>query len=106
MKTGMFRYYSCSFKVSEDKQSTARAVIFKQYNIPFTYTIEASKSSYYCRDELRDVKFDDEKWLMMGESIAEALRDYLSFVFEEEEIKRRKRMERKLVSERRERTKF
>ncbi len=41
----MFRYYSCSFKLTRDKLTTARA-----YFIPFfkfCYTVESSVSSYY-----------------------------------------------------------
>lgn len=33
----MFRYYSCLFRVSEAKKSTARAVILR--NVPHCYTI-------------------------------------------------------------------
>lgn len=36
-KTDMFRYYSCLFRVSEAKKSTARAVILR--NVPHCYTI-------------------------------------------------------------------
>lgn len=35
----MFRYYSCIFKVSEFKETTARAVVLRKLGIPFTYTI-------------------------------------------------------------------
>ena len=38
-KTDMFRYYSCIFKISESKSSTARAVIIRNFRIPLTYTI-------------------------------------------------------------------
>jgi len=38
-KTTMFRYYSCSFKVSECKATTARAILLKKLNIPLSYTI-------------------------------------------------------------------
>lgn len=43
----MFRYYSCSFKISEYKSTTARAIFFRQINIPLSYTIETSNGFYY-----------------------------------------------------------
>jgi hypothetical protein len=36
-QTKMFRYYSCSFRISEHKQSTARALISKY--VPYCYTV-------------------------------------------------------------------
>lgn len=45
--TIMFRYYSCMFKISASKISTARAIVLRKLNIPFSYTIEASNGSYY-----------------------------------------------------------
>lgn len=43
----MFRYYSCSFKISEDKKTTARAIFLKNISIPFSFTVEASNGSFY-----------------------------------------------------------
>ena len=37
--TSMFRYYSCMFKISESKVTTARAIVLRNFKIPFTYTI-------------------------------------------------------------------
>lgn len=51
-KTEMFRYYSCIFKISEFKESTARAVILRNFKIPLTYTIEASNGSFYNHENL------------------------------------------------------
>ena len=46
-RTEMFRYYSCIFKITEEKKTTARAIFLKQHNISLSYTIEASNGSYY-----------------------------------------------------------
>ena len=37
--TNMFRYYSCSFKISYEKRSTARAIFLRALSIPFSDTI-------------------------------------------------------------------
>lgn len=34
-----FRYYSCSFLLSEHKKGTARAVMFERFKIPYVYTV-------------------------------------------------------------------
>ena len=75
-KTSLFRYYSCSFKVSEGKASTARAVLLRNYGIPFVYTIEASNGSYYNQEEKGKTDFTVEKWEGVGGKICEALFDY------------------------------
>lgn len=45
--TCMFRYYSCSFKINELKETTARAVMLRRLNIPLSYTIETSNGCYF-----------------------------------------------------------
>ena len=55
--TNMFRYYSCTFRISEFKETTARAVLLRKLMIPFSFTIEASNGSYYDQEKLKDVPF-------------------------------------------------
>lgn len=50
MKSKMFRYHSCIFKIAEFKESTGRATFLKSHKIPFTFTIEASNGSYFDKD--------------------------------------------------------
>lgn len=64
--TKMFRFYSCIFKVSEFKYSTARAVLLRKLNIPFSYTIESSNGSYYDNEQLKDIAFNEKSWEHMG----------------------------------------
>ena len=74
--TPMFRYYSCSFKISECKVTTARAVLLKKLMIPLSYTIEASNGSYYDHELLKDIPFTDSSWVKMGRDIGVALAEY------------------------------
>lgn len=46
-KTEMFRYYSCIFRVSKGKKSTARGVFCESYGFPNCFTIEASNGFYW-----------------------------------------------------------
>jgi|JI6StandDraft_1071083.scaffolds.fasta_scaffold23388_10 hypothetical protein len=43
----MFRYYSCTFKIPEDKMTTGRSILFFDLKVPYTYTIETSNAFYY-----------------------------------------------------------
>ena len=45
--TGMFRYYSCIFKISQSKKNTARAILFNYFDIVNCFTIEASNGSFF-----------------------------------------------------------
>ena len=75
-KTEVFRYYSCVFRVSEYKASTARAIVLRQLAIPFSYTIEASNGSYFDYQTKERQSFTIQKWLSLGVQICQALFDY------------------------------
>lgn len=45
--TSYFRYYSCIFRISSEKTTTARAIFNRSVDIPFTYTMESSNGFYY-----------------------------------------------------------
>ena len=46
-----FRYYSCIFKISTCKINTSRAVMLRDANVSFAFTIEASSFHYGARFE-------------------------------------------------------
>lgn len=48
--TPMFRYFSCMWRISESKESTARAVMFRKFNISNCYTMESSNGLYFDRN--------------------------------------------------------
>ena len=78
--TSMFRYYSCSFKISESKRKTARAVFLRKLMIPFSYTVEASISSHYNYESLKDVGFTTASWIEMGKIVGSTLANYTSII--------------------------
>ena len=71
--TKMFRYYSCTFKISSYKENTARAIFLRRIMIPFSYTIEASNGSYYDYEKLKDFPFGAKSWIQMGGHIGNSL---------------------------------
>ena len=57
MGTEMFRYYSCTFKIPEDKMTTGRAILFYDLKVPYTYTIETS-NAYYDQENMATYEFN------------------------------------------------
>lgn len=78
----MFRYYSCSFRISENKQSTARAFLCRY--VPYCYTVESSNSSYYCSDTKMNIDFTENDWITVGREIGLSSLFYLEMIVGEE----------------------
>lgn len=72
------------------KTSTARAVILKQYGVPFAYTIEASNGNYYDHELKAYVPFTIKMWNQLGARVCESLFDYW-MIFKEIELTQLKR---------------
>lgn len=66
-----FRYYSCVFKISACKIHTSRAIMLKNANVAFPFTVEASSHGYGPRVENK--LFDQESYRAVGEKIAHSL---------------------------------
>jgi len=49
-ETAMFRYFSCKFKLEASKMRTARVVLFKEFGIMNSFTIEASFQGYISKN--------------------------------------------------------
>jgi hypothetical protein len=71
--TSMFRFYSCIFKISFCKDTTARAIINRTVPVTNCYTIEASNGFYYDRDSHQELPFTQQAWEDMGAYIAKAI---------------------------------
>ncbi len=41
-----FRYYGCSFRISNDKKSTGRAVMLRNHQVIYCFTMEASSFAF------------------------------------------------------------
>ena len=37
-----FNYDSCSFRIEKAKEATARVVLFREFSLPYSYTMECS----------------------------------------------------------------
>lgn len=94
--TEMFRYYSCIFKISAAKATTARAIFLRKLMISCSYTIEASNGSYYDHESLKNIAFTCESWVKMGEHIGFSLNEYCQLVISNEKIKLERQHQKRL----------
>lgn len=86
----MFRYYSCSFKVSECKNTTARAILLRKLEIPLSYTIETSNGFYFDYEKLKDIPYTDAKWKQMGQKVGYAVAEYIELIVKADHLRTQK----------------
>ena len=70
-----FSYHSCLFGVHKSKESTGRAVVWREFGIQNSYTLECS----FCgptQGGLRDCHFTIESLLEMGVLFAKTILDF------------------------------
>lgn len=65
-----FRFHSCSFTIDEVKKQTARAMMFKQIGVHYSYTVESSIGSYYDFEKKGTVPYSRKEWHTIGKGIA------------------------------------
>ena len=93
LRTDMFRFHSCIFRVAKGKLTTARAVFSMDYGVQNCFTVEASFSSYV--NSAKETKpFVSELFVEMGGHIAFGVFEYLKLLEEEEALREKRRLER------------
>lgn len=60
--TSMFRFYSCIFRISSEKTTTARAILNRSVDVPFTFTLESSNGFYYDAVSRTEMPFNAKRW--------------------------------------------
>ncbi len=76
--TNTFRYYSCIFKISREKAKTARAVMLREFGIPYCYTVEAS--AYCYNGQFGDLPFVSQTYVEAGKRICEGVQKFTSIL--------------------------
>ncbi len=69
-----FRYFGCSYSISLDKRSTARAIMLYEFKIPFFYTVETSIGFYHDYLKREDVPFNKNSLSKIGVKFKESLK--------------------------------
>ncbi|CAD8105961.1 unnamed protein product [Paramecium sonneborni] len=76
LKTRIFRYYSCLFRINKCKINTARAVFCEKYDFVNCFTLEISNSSYYYDQNTES--FNESKWIQFGQILGESFKDFIT----------------------------
>ncbi len=67
-------YHQCRFKVESAKMSTARVIVWREFKVANSFTLESSMYAYTIGDEL--VRFSEREYSEIGEALMHALNDY------------------------------
>lgn len=76
--TDTFRYFSCIFRISKQKETTGRAIMFREFGVPYCYTVESSAYSYF--SSRGEVPFSAELYQRSGSCIAEGTDRFLQLL--------------------------
>ncbi|CAG9314670.1 unnamed protein product [Blepharisma stoltei] len=99
--TEIFRYYSCKFKNDWNKRNAARLVIWKEFRLPFTYTMEISAFGYI-DEERKTITFNEEIVQKVGKKLGKRIIEFIDMRDQEikdREVRKQERLKRKEVGE-------
>ncbi|CAG9329613.1 unnamed protein product [Blepharisma stoltei] len=91
--TEMFRYYSCRFRNEASKRKTARLVMWKELELPYTYTVESS-SHGYLDSERATIAFTEENLHRLGKCLGETILEYIEIRDRDKEDQELRKFER------------
>lgn len=92
-RTEMFRYFGCKFRNDVNKKKAARLVVWKEFKLPYSYTLEASFHGYLT-PQRTTVQFDEVLLMKMGAFICDGLLDYALLLEEEQTHKDKRKLAR------------
>ncbi len=67
-------YHQCKFAVEPAKMSTARVIVWKEFRVANSFTLETSMYAYTLGDEV--VRFSEREYFAIGEALMLALNEY------------------------------
>ena len=73
-KTPLFSYKDCRFRVESDKQRTARVVLWREFGVTNSFTLESSFYGYVRGDEI--VQYSADDYSSIGETFLTSLLEY------------------------------
>lgn len=69
-----FDYHQCSFEIKPDKVNTARVVIWKEFKVMHSFTLETSIYGYTSNGRI--IQFEDKDYLFIGKALMLSLYEY------------------------------
>eukprot|EP01022_Parablepharisma_sp_SALTPOND_P016667 TRINITY_DN249_c1_g1_i1.p1 TRINITY_DN249_c1_g1~~TRINITY_DN249_c1_g1_i1.p1 ORF type:complete len:1041 (-),score=41.47 TRINITY_DN249_c1_g1_i1:2296-5418(-) len=76
----MLNYHQCSFKVEPSKANTARVIIWKEFKVVNSFTLESSQYAYTIGDEV--MRFTERDYVRVSEYLMFALDEYRKLLIE------------------------
>jgi len=73
-KTPIFSYKDCKFRVEGSKQRTARVVVWKEFGVTNSFTLESSFYGYYRGKEI--AQFEPKNYYELGSALLESFVEY------------------------------
>jgi len=73
-KTHLFNYKECRFRIENDKQRTARVVVWKEFGVTNSFTLESSFYGYIRGDSI--VSYEEKDYYSLGQALLSALLEY------------------------------
>ena len=73
-KCHLFDYHQCSFKVENEKLNTARVIVWKEFKVTNSFTLESSMYAYTMGTEV--TRFTEREYSQIGEALMLALYEY------------------------------
>lgn len=71
----LFDYHQCSFKVESEKMNTARVIVWKEFKVINSFTLETSVYGYTLGKDV--VRFSERDYFRIGEAFVKALHEYI-----------------------------
>lgn len=94
-QTTQFRYAACQFRNQTSRQQTARLVIWKEFRLANSYTVEGSFYGYLTEDRKTE-PFTEETVMEAGAGIGKGMHQYILLLEVEARIREAKRKARRL----------
>ena len=76
----IFNYHQCSFKVESNKMNTARIIVWKEFKVVNSFTLESSQYAYNMVDEV--IRFTEREYIMIAEFLMVGLNEYRKLLIE------------------------
>lgn len=89
-KTEMFRFFSCKFRVTPSKETTARVVLWREFRIANCFTLEASFHGFF-NSERVTLDFVHEHLKEIGSHLSTSLFEFGIMLEADERIQKEKR---------------
>jgi len=77
-QTHLLDFHQCSFRVEPEKINTARVIVWKEFKVVNSFTLETSQYAYKVGDDI--VRFTERDYALISEALLQAIHTYNSIL--------------------------